>query len=147
MLRNRIRGFFPFPINLLIHRIKLKATNVCFPKIITKASRTASAIAAATAIVAVVATAPPAPLGKTSAEDSNFSSPTDKLEDRKLNFVRLTSNKLEKRRVELRPQRMPNYLLKGIEIAFFKRQAGRTHKTALPANQFSNLSSSSIKKD
>lgn len=147
MLRNRIRGFFPFPINLLIHRIKLKATSVCFPKIITKASRTASAIEAATAIVAVVATAPPAPLGKTSAENSKFSSRPYKLEDRDLNFVRLASNKLEKSRIELRPQKMPNYLLKGIEIAFFKRQAGRTPKNAIPANQYSILYPSAIKKD
>lgn len=69
---------------------------------IVKASLTESAIAAATAIVAVVTSALSAPLRKTSAEDSNFYSRTDKLEDRELNFVRQTSNKLEKRRIEAR---------------------------------------------
>lgn len=114
---------------------------------IAKDSWSASAIAAATAIVAVVTSASPTPRATMSAEDSTFSSRTDKLEDRDLNFVRQTSNKLEKRRMELRPQKMSNYLLKGIEIAFFKRQAGRTPKNALPANQYSILYPSAIKKD
>lgn len=69
---------------------------------ITKDSWSASAMLAATTIVPVVASALPAPLRKTSAKDSNFSSRADKLEDRELNFVRQTSNKLEKRRIEVR---------------------------------------------
>lgn len=99
------KSLLSFPNNLIIHRIKLKAANVCFSKMITKDSWSASAMLAATTIVTVVASATLAPLRITSAEDSNFSSRADKLEDRKLNFVRQTSNKLEKRRMKLRRYR------------------------------------------
>lgn len=147
MLRNRIRGFFPFLIHKLTLLIKRIAANVCFSKMIAKDSWLASAITAATTIVTVVASATPAPLRITSAEDSNFSSRTDKLKDRELNFVRQTSNKLEKRRIKVRVLKILDLLLKSVDLAFVKRQAGRSHKNSLPANQFSNLSSSSIKKD
>lgn len=102
MLRNRIGAFFPFLIHKLTLLIKRIATNVCFSKMIAKDSWSASAIAVATEIVAMVTSASPTRLATMSAEDSNFSSRTDKLEDRELNFVRQTSSKLEKRRIEVR---------------------------------------------
>ncbi|WP_304424066.1 hypothetical protein, partial [Turicimonas muris] len=46
MLRNRIGAFFPLPFNLIIHRIKLKAANVCFSKMIAKDSWSATVIMA-----------------------------------------------------------------------------------------------------